>query len=132
VRAPGPGQCGGRVGSGSGQGVTGAERIFEVRDTPLESAPGEGVSLPQVRGAVRYEGVAFGYDPARPVVRDITLEVQPGERIAIVGRSGAGKTTLMNLLCRFYQPDAGRILGDEVDLRDVAVGGGGGAGRGGV
>src|SRR5262245_65720173 len=57
----------------------------------------------------------------RPVVHDITLDVQAGERIAIVGRSGAGKTTLMNLLCRFYQPDAGRILVDGVDLRDVGV-----------
>jgi len=102
------------------QALTGAERIFEVLDTPLESRPGrDAVPLPEIRGEVRFEGVTFGYDAARPVVHDINLDVKPGERIAIVGRSGAGKTTLINLLCRFYRPDVGRILVDGVDLRHV-------------
>jgi ATP-binding cassette, subfamily B, bacterial len=103
------------------QALTGAERVFEVLDTPLESGGGGASRLPRMRGAVRFDDVSFGYDPARPVVQHITLEVQPGERIAIVGRSGAGKTTLINLLCRFYQPDAGRIVVDGIDLRDISV-----------
>jgi ATP-binding cassette subfamily B protein len=118
----GPLQSCGQVAGWLVQALTGAERIFEVLDTPLESGAGGGTRrLPRIRGAVRFEDVTFGYDPARPVVHHITLDVQPGERIAIVGRSGAGKTTLINLLCRFYQPDAGRIAVDEVDLRDISV-----------
>jgi ATP-binding cassette subfamily B protein len=118
----GPVQSCGQVMSWIVEAATGAERIFEVLDTPLESpAGGEERRLLGVRGAVRFEGVGFGYDPGRPVLQDITLDVQPGERIAIVGRSGAGKTTLMHLLCRFYHPDTGRVLVDGVDLRTVHV-----------
>jgi len=118
----GPLQAFGQVNGWMVQALTGAERIFEVLDTPLESGPGSGESpLPRMRGEVRFEGVTFGYDAARPVLHDVNLEVRPGERIAIVGRSGAGKTTLINLLCRFYQPDAGRILVDGIDIRSVKV-----------
>jgi len=118
----GPLQSFGQIASWVGQALTGAERIFAVLDTPVESAAeGSVARLPRIAGAVRYEAVGFGYDATRPVVHDITLDVEAGERIAIVGRSGAGKTTLMNLLCRFYQPDAGRILVDGVDLREVGV-----------
>jgi len=69
-----------------------------------------------VSGRLRYEGVTFGYDPAHPVVRDLDFEIAPGERVALVGRSGAGKTTLVSLLLRFYRPQAGRILLDGTDL----------------
>src|SRR5262245_9905175 len=104
------------------QALTGAERIFAVLDTPVEwAAEGSVARLPRIAGAVRYEGEAFGYDARRPVVHDITLDVAGGVWTAEVGRGGAGKTTLMNLVCRFYQPDAGRILVDGVDLRDVGV-----------
>jgi ATP-binding cassette subfamily B protein len=72
---------------------------------------------PAFRGAVRFEDVTFGYDPARPVLRGLTLAIAPGETVALVGPSGAGKTTLCSLLPRFYEADAGRITVDGIDIR---------------
>jgi subfamily B ATP-binding cassette protein MsbA len=100
-----------------------SERLFELLDTPPEivDAPGA-VPLPRpVRGAVAFEGVTFGYDPARPVLRDLTFAVAPGQTVALVGPSGAGKTTLLHLLPRFYDPDAGAIRLDGLDLRALTV-----------
>jgi ABC-type multidrug transport system fused ATPase/permease subunit len=77
--------------------------------------------LPPGRGEVIFEHASFGYQPDRPVLRDVDLHVQAGQVIAIVGPTGAGKTTLVNLLPRFYDPQAGRILLDGVDLRDVQL-----------
>ena len=90
--------------------------IFEI-EPAIKDKPGATPAL--VRGAVRYERVTFGYEPKRPVLHDISLEARPGETIAIVGPTGAGKTTTMNLLVRFYDPWAGAITIDGVDLRDV-------------
>jgi len=100
--------------------LAGAERIFETVDTEPEIDDRAGaIELDQVAGAVEFDDVTFGYAPERPVLRGITLRARPGERIAIVGPTGAGKTTLVNLLSRFYEVDRGAIRIDGRDIRDV-------------
>lgn len=95
--------------------VAGAERVFELMDNPSENNSGE--SIPEsVVGEVRFEGVDFSYVPTRRVLTDFTLTVSPGEKIALVGATGSGKTTVVNLLMRYYEPDSGKIT---VDGRDV-------------
>ncbi len=101
--------------------MAGGERIFALLDTPLEvqDAP-DATQLPAIRGEVRLEGVSFHYsDDPTPVLQDVNLHVQPGETIALVGKTGAGKTTLVKLLSRFHDPTAGRMLVDGYDLRRV-------------
>jgi ATP-binding cassette subfamily B protein/subfamily B ATP-binding cassette protein MsbA len=96
-----------------------ARRVREVLETEREVADKPGAtSLPVVRGHVAFERVTFGYDPVHPVLRDISLEARPGEMIALVGPTGAGKTTLANLLVRFYDPDRGSVRLDGADLRE--------------
>ena len=97
-------------------GVASAERVFELLDAeeePVEehAAPAEGG-----RGEVRFEHVSFRYDPDRPLIEDLSLVARPGQTVAIVGPTGAGKTTLVNLVMRFYDVDAGRITLDGVDI----------------
>ena len=109
-------------------GVASAERVFELLDTP-EQAADEAVAakagaalatLPRpVRGEVRFEHVSFRYQPDQPLIDDLSLVARPGQTIAIVGPTGAGKTTLVNLLMRFYELDGGRILLDDVDIATV-------------
>jgi len=100
-----------------------AHRIFEVLDTEPQVVDRPGaVRLEPVRGAVRFENVSFGYDGVRQVIRGVSFEVRPGEVIGLVGPSGGGKTTVANLIARFYDPAAGRILVDGVDLRDLDQG----------
>ena len=100
----------------------GAERIFEVIDSQPELySRADAVRLPAIRGEVVFENVGFGYDKSKPVLQDISFRARPGEMIGLVGRSGAGKSTLVKLLCRFYDPDRGRILLDGVDLREVEL-----------
>lgn len=102
------------------QFVTQANRIFEILDTPSEITDrATPKSLGQIKGHIKFDNVTFGYDRHAPIIRDATLEIQPGEMIGIVGRSGSGKTTLINLLCRFYDVTEGRILIDGVDIREV-------------
>ncbi len=97
-----------------------SERVFEIIDTEPEihDAP-DASPLPSLRGRVRFDDVTFSYEPDRPILHDVSFEVEPGQTVALVGPSGAGKTTLLNLLPRFYDPDTGRILLDGYDLRDV-------------
>lgn len=100
-------------------GVASAERVFEVLDAEEQSADGT-VQLPRpLRGRVVFDHVSFSYTPAKPLITDLTLVAEPGSTTAIVGPTGAGKTTLVNLLMRFYDVDAGRITIDGVDVADV-------------
>ena len=98
-------------------GVASAERVFEVLDAPEQSAdPSPALTPTTVRGRVAFEDVSFSYDPLQPLIEHLDLVAEPGQTIAIVGPTGAGKTTLANLLLRFYEVDAGVITLDGVDI----------------
>ena len=100
----------------------GAERIFEVMDTPTESFNDpDAKPMPQMEGRVSFKNVTFGYDPGKPVLRGINLEVTAGEMIGLVGKSGVGKSTIINLICRFYDVDRGHLEVDGEDIRDIRL-----------
>ncbi len=100
--------------------LAGAERVFEILDTPAEVGLDSTVGpRPPVRGEVRFDHVSFGYRPGRTIIDDMTLEAKPGQMIALVGPTGAGKTTIINLLTRFYEIGEGRISIDGTDIRDL-------------
>jgi ATP-binding cassette subfamily B protein len=99
--------------------ATAAERVFEVLDTQSElEQTGKQISATGIKGAVSFEDVAFSYEDGAPVVSEINLQVAPGEMVGMVGKTGVGKTTIINLICRFYDPDKGAIVVDGEDLRD--------------
>ena len=99
------------------------ERVFDILDTPVERADGIARRpLPEpVRGEVRYESVGFSYGPERVVLSEISLKANPGEMVALVGPTGAGKSTLVNLLPAFYEATSGTITIDNVDIRGVSL-----------
>ncbi|MBN3870477.1 ABC transporter ATP-binding protein [Nostoc sp. JL33] len=104
------------------QGEASVDRVFElmaIQPTVIEKT--NAIALPPVQGKVEYRHISFGYKPGKPVLKDISLLVSPGEAIALVGASGAGKTTFVNLLPRFYDPEVGQIFIDGVDIRDVKL-----------
>jgi ATP-binding cassette subfamily B multidrug efflux pump len=102
--------------------MSGAERIFDLLDTPIDIAePTTPQTLPPLQGALTFEHVTFSYRDDTPVLHQIDLAIQPNEQIAVVGPTGAGKTTLINLIYRFYDPQKGRILVDDLDLRNISV-----------
>jgi ATP-binding cassette subfamily B multidrug efflux pump len=99
-----------------------AGRIFELMDLPEEPADPEDAAVleaEQVRGDIEFSHISFAYEPQTPVIRDLTVKIKPGQRIAIVGPTGAGKTTVINLLMRFYEPQEGQILLDGVDIKTI-------------
>ena len=97
-----------------------AQRIFDlIEEEPQKPDAPDAVELKDVRGNVDVRDVAFSYVPGQKLIRDFNLEVKPGQRIAIVGPTGCGKTTLINLLMRFYDVDAGRIAVEGIDIRDM-------------
>jgi ATP-binding cassette subfamily B protein len=100
--------------------LAGAERVFEVIDTQseIDDAP-EAASLDKVQGQVIFKNVKFSYTPDKPIIKDMTLEAKPGEIVALVGPTGAGKTTMVNLLTRFYEIDSGQISIDGKDIRQI-------------
>ena len=100
--------------------LTAAERLFEVLDTDPEiKDTSKSVDLPELKGEVKFDDVVFGYDPLRPVIKNLTVTINPGEMVGLVGRSGVGKSTIINLLCRFYDPQEGTIHVDGVNLKDI-------------
>jgi ATP-binding cassette subfamily B protein len=103
--------------------LAGAERIFAVLDTGSETQDVAGaLPLESIHGDVKLEHVRFGYQPERPIIKDMSLEAKSGEIIALVGPTGAGKTTIINLLTRFYEIDGGRITIDGRDICDIKKG----------
>ena len=102
--------------------VAAAERVFEVLDTlpEIQDAPGA-KPLPPIQGRVTFENVTFEYRPGEPALRNMSIDVEPGQVLAIVGPSGAGKSTIANLIPRFYDPQSGRICVDGIDIRNVTV-----------
>jgi len=102
--------------------IVSARRLYEVLAAPAAVGETEQPqSLPPGGGAVRFEDVTFGYDPAKPVLREVTFDVPAGSVVAIVGPTGAGKSTLVGLIARFYDPQHGRILIDGADVRTVSL-----------
>ncbi len=101
-------------------GIAAAERVFRLLDEPSELADKEDATvLENVRGEVEFNGVSFGYTPERVILHDLSLHVRPGMTVAIVGPTGAGKTTIINLLMRFYDVNSGEIRLDGTELRDA-------------
>jgi ATP-binding cassette, subfamily B, bacterial len=98
-----------------------AERVLEILDTPADLKDDPEAQEVRLHGHVRYEVVSFGYERERPVLSDVSLEARPGEVVAIVGPTGAGKTTLVNLLARFFDPSSGRVVIDGHDLRALRI-----------
>lgn len=100
--------------------ISGAERVFEIMDEPSEIDEGKAVLRPEkVTGKLSFRHINFSYVPGEPVLKDFNLEVEPGQKIAIVGKTGSGKTTIINLLTRFYEIDSGEILLDSKNIKDI-------------
>jgi len=102
--------------------LTAADRIFEVLDAEFESEETKGDVVPdRIKGEVEFRNVVFGYEKHRPVLKDISFRAEPGHMLGLVGKSGVGKTTVINLICRFYDADEGEVLVDGVDLRNLSL-----------
>ncbi len=98
--------------------IAGAERIFEILDAKSEDKSGS-VRMPRTQGVLEFRHVNFSYVPGKPVIKDFNLRVEAGKKIALVGSTGSGKTTIVNLLMRFYEIDSGEILLDGVNIKDI-------------
>lgn len=100
--------------------IAAADRVFEIMDTPSDVPDArDPVQIGVIRGEVKFENVTYGYEKHHPVLKGINLQVHAGEMIGLVGHSGAGKSTFINLICRFYDSDEGRITIDGTDLRSI-------------
>jgi ABC-type multidrug transport system fused ATPase/permease subunit len=106
--------------SNSLSAMAGAERVFQLLDTkPDFSDPPDANELDPFRGKVEFRDLCFSYQPGKPVLQDISFAVEPGQTIALVGHTGSGKSTIINLVSKFYLPDSGRIFIDDVEIRQV-------------
>jgi ATP-binding cassette subfamily B protein len=102
------------------QSLAAARRVFEVLDMPVSVETKPNAIMPgRLTGRMAFEGVTFGYDPEHPVLRDVSFESKPGQVVGIFGMTGAGKSSVLSLLPRFYDPQKGRVLADGRDLRDL-------------
>jgi ATP-binding cassette subfamily B protein len=109
-----------QIANGVQESLTGARRVFEILDAPLGvQSPAKPVELATMRGAVRFEAVSFGYLEGSPVLREVDFAVAPGECVAVVGETGSGKSALLSLIPRFYDPEQGRVLIDGHDVRTL-------------
>jgi len=101
--------------------VAAGHRVFELLDstTTLQEDP-HPVRMPELGGAIEFRNVTFGYDPHHPVLKNVSFKVNPGQFLGVVGKSGCGKTTIVNLICRFYDVQEGEVLIDDVDVRKIA------------
>ncbi|MCK5840780.1 MAG: ATP-binding cassette domain-containing protein [Candidatus Sabulitectum sp.] len=105
-------------------GLAAGERVFGIIDTaPAIVEYGSAIIPEKLSRSIRFENVSFGYDPERPVLKDINFEINVGEIVALVGPSGGGKSTLADMIPRFYDPDQGRILFDGIDIRKLTISG---------
>jgi len=99
-----------------------SERIFEfIDEEPTVGEKNQAKPLPQIKGSVTFDSIVFEYEAGRPALKNISIDVQAGQSIALVGHTGSGKSTIINLLCRFYDPVQGRVLIDGTDIRDVTI-----------
>ena len=101
--------------------LAGAERVFNVMDETEEIDDGKKLVLDKVHGDVLVEGVTFGYNPDKTILKDVSVFAHPGQKIALVGSTGAGKTTITNLITRFYNINKGKITIDGVDIKDISL-----------
>ena len=99
--------------------MTSVTRVYEILDEPVEIKDGDNRELTEIKGYIDIDHISFGYDDAEEVIRDLDLHIKPGEFIGLVGRSGVGKSTLINLIMRMYDTDEGCIRIDGVDIRDI-------------
>jgi subfamily B ATP-binding cassette protein MsbA len=103
-------------------GLSAARRIFQILDTPPDiEEPPNPVELSKIKGEIEFKDLSFSYEPGREALHDINLKIAPGETLALVGPSGGGKTSLANLLNRFYDPTSGQILLDGVDIKTMGL-----------
>ncbi|MCS7181184.1 MAG: ATP-binding cassette domain-containing protein, partial [bacterium] len=100
--------------------TTASHRIFEVLDTePQVKEPKKVVKIARLKGEIEFKNVSFGYDPYQPILKNISFKIEPGETVGIVGKSGSGKTTIINLLCKFYDIQEGEILIDGKNIKEI-------------
>ncbi|MDQ3808714.1 MAG: ABC transporter ATP-binding protein/permease [Chloroflexota bacterium] len=118
----GPIRQGGFLMSMASRAAASSERVLEVLDTPITVASRpDAIELPQIRGQVEFQDVSCAYYPGRPVIQHVTFRVEAGQTVALVGATGSGKTTIANLIPRFYDVTSGRVLIDGFDVRDVSL-----------
>lgn len=115
----GPLQWFAQVNNWFSRAMAGAERIFEIMDMEKEQYQADTGKKHPIHGTVAFDNVRFGYDKSNPVLKGLTFTANPGEMIGLVGKSGAGKSTTINLICRFYEPDAGSLKIDGIDYREM-------------
>jgi ATP-binding cassette subfamily B protein len=116
----GPIQFLSRIADYLARSLTSSERVFEILDSDLEiKDPEDAMSMPSIQGRVEFKNMTFGYEPHKPVLKNINMDVKAGEMIGLVGRSGAGKSTTVNLICRLFDVSQGEILVDGVNIKKI-------------